>query len=54
MYVRFGQSSSCLYIRDSGESFSETQIEFRIFGIIVMDNRYIKIVENISFKCSSI
>ena len=54
MYVRFGQSSGCLYIRDGGESFSETWLYFKMISVTVVNNRYIGIVGNISFKCPSI
>lgn len=54
MYVRFGQSSGYLYIRNGRENFSKTRMYSRMFGITMADNRHIRIVENTFFKCPSI
>lgn len=54
IYVRFGQSSDCLYICNGGENFIKTQLYFRMFGVTIADNKHIGIVENTFFKCPSI
>ena len=54
MDVKFGRSSSYLYIRNGGKNSSETLIYSRMFGVTVADNKQIRIVENISFKYASI
>lgn len=54
MYVRFGRLSGCLYIRNGGKSFSVTRMYSKMFGIIVVDNRYIRMGANISFKYPNI
>ena len=54
IYIRYKQLSDCQYICNGRKNFDETWIYFKRFGIIVMDNKYIKIMENISLKYLSI
>lgn len=50
IYVKFKQLSSYPYIYNNKKSFNKTQIYSNIFGVIIVDNKTIRIVENIFFK----
>lgn len=54
IYIRFDHSCDYLYICNGRKSFSETQMYSRMFGVIVANNRHIKMVGNTSFKYPNI